>query len=67
MLSNRIHGSILPQICPVVKVILGNLHGVSLIGFDLADRTTAALFDKRRSRTHAALPLRVRGNDLSLP
>ena len=37
LLSHSIHGSIFPQIHPVVKAILGNLYGIGLVGFDLAD------------------------------
>ena len=48
LLSNRIHGSIFPQIHPVVKAILCNLQSVSLVGLDLADGAAAALLDEQR-------------------
>lgn len=48
LLSYRVHGSILPQIHPVVKNVFGDFHGVCLIRFDLADGTTSALLDEQR-------------------
>ena len=48
MLPDCFHGSIFPQIYPVVKPVLGDLHGVCFVGLDLADgTTTAALYEQR--------------------
>ena len=48
LLSYSVHGSIFPQIHPVVKAVLGNLHGIGLVGLDLADGTASALLDIQR-------------------
>ena len=48
LLSYSVHGSIFPQIHPVVKAVLGNLHGIGLVGLDLADGTASALLDVQR-------------------
>ena len=48
LLSYSVHGSIFPQIHPVVKAVLSDLHGVRLVCLDLADGTASALLDKQR-------------------
>ena len=48
LLSHSVHRSIFPQIHPVVKAVLGGLHGVCLVGLDLADRAAPALLDEQR-------------------
>ena len=48
LLSNCIHSSMFSQIDPVVKTILGDFQGIRFVGFDLADRTSAALLDVKR-------------------
>jgi len=50
-LSNHIQGSISPEIRPVVKALLGDFHGVSLIGLDLTDKAAAALLNELRIQT----------------
>ena len=47
-MSYSVHGSIFPQIYPIVKAVLGDFHGIRLVGFDLADRAAPALFDEQR-------------------
>ena len=47
LFSNRFHRGIFPQIYPVVKSVLGNLHCIGLVGLDLADGTSAALLDEQ--------------------
>ena len=47
LFSNCFHRSIFPQIYPVVKSVLRNFHSVGLVRFDLADGTSAALFDEQ--------------------
>ena len=46
LLSHSVHGSIFTQIHPVVKAVLGDFHGVSLVSLDLADRTATTLLDE---------------------
>ena len=48
LFSNRFHRGIFPQVHPVVKSVLGNLHRISLVGLDLADGTASALLDEQR-------------------
>ena len=48
LLSYSVHGSIFPQIHPVVKAVLGDLHGIGLVGLDLANGTASALLDVQR-------------------
>ena len=48
LLSYSVHGSIFPQIHPVVKAVLGDLHSICLVSLDLADRTASALLDEQR-------------------
>ena len=48
LLSNCFHRGIFPQIHPVIKSILGDFHRIDLVGFDLADRSAAALLDEQR-------------------
>ena len=48
VITNRIHGSIVPQIGPVVKSIASDFHSVCLVGFDPAERIAAVLPDEQR-------------------
>lgn len=48
IVSNRIHRSIVPQFRPIVKSVFGDLHRISLIGLDLAERVVAVLLDEQR-------------------
>ena len=39
LLSDRIHGTIFPQIVPMFKTIFRDFYGIFLVGFHLADGT----------------------------
>ena len=47
-LQGRDHSILFPQIHPVVKAVLGDLHGIGLVGLDLANGTASALLDVQR-------------------
>ena len=48
LVTNHIHGSILPQFSPVVKAIFRNFLGIGLVGLDLAQRVVSIVLDKFR-------------------
>ena len=48
LLSYRVHRSIFLQIHPVVKAVLGNFHGICLVGLDLADGAAPTLLNEQR-------------------
>lgn len=47
LLSHCIHECTFPQLYPVAKAVLGNLHSVGLVGLDLAVGITSALFEEQ--------------------
>ena len=48
LVTNCIHGSILPQFHPVVKAIFRNFLGISLVGLDLTQRVISIILDEFR-------------------
>ena len=38
----------MPEFCPVVKSIFGDLPGVGFVGFDFSERIAAVLLDEQR-------------------